>query len=50
VAVDSVGGAYPGMVTLKDGGVLIVYYEENKESNIRCRKFSITKEGVSWEK
>jgi sialidase-1 len=50
VAVDSVGGAYPSMVGLKDSRVLIVYYEEGKESNIRCRKFSIAKDGVSWKK
>ena len=28
VPVDSVGGAYPSMVNLDDGSVLIVYYEE----------------------
>ena len=50
VVVDKVGGAYPSMVTLKDGSVLIVYYEEGKTSNIRCRKFFITKEGVTWKK
>ena len=50
VVVDTVGGAYPGFVTLKDGSVLIVYYEEGRESNIRCRRFTITKEGVQWQK
>ena len=50
ITVDTVGGAYPGFVTLKDGSVLIVYYEEGKNSNIRCRRFAITKEGVQWQK
>lgn len=46
--VDDVGGAYPSMVTLKDGSVLIVYYEEGKGSNIRARKFLPTPAGIKW--
>lgn len=49
VEVDTVGGAYPSMVTLKDGSILIVYYEEGEGSNIRARKFRVSKDGVSWQ-
>ena len=48
VLVDDVGGAYPSMVNLKDGSVLIVYYEEGKGSNIRARRFRATKNGIEW--
>jgi hypothetical protein len=46
--VDSVGGAYPSMVTLKDGSTLIVYYEEGTGSNIRAKRFMVTAEGFTW--
>ena len=48
VKVDDVGGAYPSMAGLKDGSVLIVYYEEGPASSIRARKFRVTKDGVTW--
>lgn len=48
VQVDSVGGAYPSMVTLKDGSTLIVYYEEGQGSSIRARKFRATPDGIEW--
>ena len=48
MAVDSVIGAYPSMVSLKDGSVLTVYYEEGGGSNIRARKFRIEKDQVHW--
>jgi hypothetical protein len=48
VLVDEVGGAYPSMVNLKDGSVLIVYYEEGERSNIRARRFRATKAGIEW--
>jgi sialidase-1 len=48
VPVDSVGGAYPSMVNLKDGSVLIVYYEEGPGSSIRCKRFRATKSGIQW--
>jgi hypothetical protein len=48
VVVDSVGGAYPSMVNLKDGTVLIVYYEEGTGSSIRCKRFRATKAGIEW--
>ncbi len=48
VLVDALIGAYPSMVTLKDGSTLIVYYEEGDGSSIRARKFRIAPEGVEW--
>ena len=48
VLIDSVRGAYPSMVTLKDGSVLVVYYEEGPSSNIRAKKFRPTKSGIEW--
>ena len=35
-------GAYPSMVNLNDGSVLITYYEEGGASNIRARTITIT--------
>jgi len=48
IKIDSCGGAYPCFVTLKDGSVLVVYYTEGTDSDIRCRRFTITKEGIAW--
>ena len=48
VLVDEVGGAYPSMVNLKDGSVLIVYYEEGDGSNIRARRFQLDATGLKW--
>ncbi len=48
VLVDDFIGAYPSMVTLKDGGILIVYYEEGPDSNIRARKFKTSAQGIEW--
>jgi hypothetical protein len=48
VAVDEVGGAYPSMVNLKDGSVLIVYYEEGEGSSIRAKRLRATKSGIEW--
>ncbi len=48
VPVDSVGGAYPSMVNLKDGSVLIVYYEEGSGSSIRAKRFRATPTGIQW--
>jgi hypothetical protein len=48
VAVDEVGGAYPSMVNLKDGTVLIVYYEEGSGSDIRAKRFRATRKGIQW--
>jgi len=52
IEVDDVGGAYPSMVGLKDGSILIVYYEEGVDgrapSCIRAKKFKVTETGVEW--
>jgi len=48
VPVDDVGGAYPSLATLKDGSLLIVYYEEGSGSSIRARKFRATRDGIEW--
>ncbi|CAG5002374.1 hypothetical protein DYBT9275_02878 [Dyadobacter sp. CECT 9275] len=39
--VDETLGAYPSTVELKDGSVLVVYYEEGKGSGIRAYRFKI---------
>ena len=46
--VDGVGGAYPSMVNLKDGSVLIVYYEEGSGSSIRAKRFRAKRDGIKW--
>jgi hypothetical protein len=48
VLVDEVGGAYPSMVNLRDGSVLIVYYEEGAGSSIRAKRFRATRQGIEW--
>jgi hypothetical protein len=48
VPVDEVGGAYPSMGNLKDGSVLIVYYEEGAGSSIRAKRFRATRDGIQW--
>jgi hypothetical protein len=44
--IDSTIGAYPSTVELKDGSVLIVYYEEGDGSAIRARRFKLTAGGI----
>ncbi len=36
------------MVNLRDGSVLIVYYEEGAGSSIRAKRFRISDGGVQW--
>jgi hypothetical protein len=48
VVVDNVIGAYPSMVNLKDGSVLIVYYEEGSGSSIRAKRLRATPSGIRW--
>ena len=48
VVVDEVIGAYPSLVNLQDGSVLIVYYEEGDGSSIRAKHFRATREGIQW--
>lgn len=37
--IDTVPGAYPATVELKDGSVLVIYYTEGKGSAVRARRF-----------
>jgi Neuraminidase (sialidase) len=46
--VDNMVGAYPSMVELKDGSILIVYYEEGSGSSIRARRFQVNDNGIQW--
>ena len=48
VTVDSTVGAYPSMVNLKDGSVMIVYYEEGAGSSIRAKRFRLVGGDVEW--
>jgi|GEM_PF-911513 len=48
VVVDDFIGAYPSMAELKDGSVLIVYYEEGAGSNVRARRFRLGLAGLEW--
>ena len=49
IIVDKFIGAYPSMVELKDGTILIVYYEEGENSNIRARRFQVKDDNqVEW--
>ena len=48
VAVDEVIGAYPSLVNLRDGTVLIVYYEEGSGSSIRAKRLRATRQGIEW--
>jgi sialidase-1 len=49
VQIDTVGGAYPSMVEMPDGRILVVYYEEGEGSSIRAQFFRATKEGIQFE-
>ncbi|MCL6473519.1 MAG: glycoside hydrolase [Firmicutes bacterium] len=44
--LDEVIGAYPSTVELKDGSVLVVYYEEGEGSAIRAMRFRVRKNGI----
>jgi hypothetical protein len=48
VPIDDVGGAYPSMVNLQDGSVLVVYYEEGAGSSIRAKRLRVTPAGIQW--
>ncbi len=48
VLVDDVIGAYPSCVELNDHSVLIVYYSEGGGSEIRAKRFRVTKDGVEF--
>ncbi|MDY0165342.1 MAG: sialidase family protein [Thermoguttaceae bacterium] len=44
--IDTVGGAYPATVELKDGTLLVVYYEEGAGSAVRIRRFRLQEDGL----
>lgn len=44
--IDEVIGAYPSTVELKDGSVLVVYYEEGEGSAIRAMRFRLHRDGI----
>src|SRR5205823_14557628 len=46
--IDTTPGAYPSTVELKDGTVLIVYYEEGERSAVRARRFQLKPEGIEF--
>jgi len=46
--IDQTGGAYPSTVELKDGTVLVVYYEEGANSAVRARRFRVTANGIEF--
>jgi len=47
VQIDTLGGAYPSLCELPDGGILCVYYEEGEGSDIRGVWLRAEKDGVS---
>ncbi len=46
ITIDNVLGAYPSMVELPDGRILMVYYTEGKGSDIRCVYLKADGDGV----
>lgn len=46
--LDSTIGAYASTVELKDGSVLVVYYEEGQGSGIRAKRFKVSEQGVEF--
>jgi len=48
IIIDEALGAYPSMVNLKDGSILVVYYEEGAGSDLRARCFRLSREGIRW--
>ena len=48
-AIDTTPGAYPSTVELKDGSVLVVYYEEGANSAVRARRFRVLPSGIAFQ-
>jgi hypothetical protein len=46
--IDSTAGAYASTVELKDGSVLVVYYEEGAGSAVRARRFKLGQDGIEF--
>ena len=44
--IDTVGGAYPATVELKDGTILVIYYEEGSGSAVRVKRFRVKADGL----
>lgn len=44
--VDTVGGAYPATVELKDGTIMVIYYEEGGGSGVRVQRFRVKEDGI----
>ena len=47
VMIDSCGGAYPDMVELSDGTILVVYYTDQKKSEVRVMLVQVNQEGIT---
>ncbi len=47
-AIDDTIGAYASTVELKDGTVLVVYYEEGQNSAVRARRFRLKPDGPEF--
>ena len=45
-SIDTVDGAYPSTVELKDKSVLAIYYEEGANSAIRTARFRLNPQGI----
>ncbi len=50
IIIDTVIGAYPGLVELDDGKVLAVYYEEGKNSKICGKLIELDEKGIKFKK
>jgi len=46
--IDETIGAYASTVELKDGSVLVVYYEEGEGSAVRARRFHLKPDGIEF--
>jgi sialidase-1 len=46
--LDSTPGAYASTVELKDGTVLVVYYEEGPGSAVRARRFKLKEDRIEF--
>jgi hypothetical protein len=46
--IDTAPGAYASTVELKDGTVLVVYYEEGAGSAVRARHFKLKADGIEF--
>jgi hypothetical protein len=47
-AIDKTPGAYASTVELRDGSVLVTYYEEGEGSAVRARRFRLKTDGIEF--